>query len=354
MSRRAIGATIALAGATLVAAGSPAALGASRTITLEGWAPRVLAFSGQRLIWTEAATVRVDPARIGGSPAGAARFDYYRAEAFRVPLNRRSTRFAGDAEVAVSVRTSIASMAPGVLSPTGDGGFVMVPESRRFAPPVIWCCSAEGVESVVESDGRESAPITVAAAWAAGSVRYLQMSPTGPAALRIADLTGARPPETRPSAAATARGLVAVSSRAVGWVDPAAPTTLLLQSDGGLPVSISLPGPALRIWSAPRLFVVATRVGTGAVLLRIDESAAPRAVRVWSGTRPPRVALGGGAIAVSDGRRVLAARRGPLRPIATGRRVIDAVGVDDRRLAWIERGTRRGARVGVVRLGRIP
>ena len=58
-------------------------------------------------------------------------------------------------------------------------------------------------------------------------------------------------------------------------------------------------------------------------------------------------------IAVADGRRVRAARSGVLRIAATGRRVVDAVGVDGRRLAWIERGTRRGARVGVIRLGRL-
>ncbi len=86
--------------------------------------------------------------------------------------------------------------------------------------------------------------------------------------------------------------------------------------------------------------------------MRIDQ-AAPRAVRVWTGARTPRVALGGGSVALTDGRRVLASRRGALRRVATARRAVDAVGVDDRRVAWVERGTRRGARVGVIRLGRV-
>ena len=345
---------MALSAAALVV-GAPAAVGASRTLTVEGWNDRALAFSGSRLLWTEAATVRVDPRKIAGSPAGAQRFDYYRAEVFRVGLTRRSDRFVGDPETPVSVRTSIAAMAPGVLAPTGDGGFVMVPESRRFAPPVIHCCTPDDdLETVVESDGRTTAPVTVAAAWAAGSVRYLQLAPGVPPALRTIDPTGAAAPTTQPVVGPTTPGLIAISPTAVGWVDPVAPTTFVLRSDGGAPTGIALPGPALRIWSAPGVFAVAARVGARVALLRIDEGAAPRALAVWAGARMPRVALGGGSFAVAEGRRVLAARRGPLRLAATRRRLVDAVGVDAKRLAWVERTTRRGARVGVLRLGVTP
>ncbi len=354
MRRCGVAAALALTAVTALAVGAPAAVGASRTLTVEGWNDRVLAFSGSRLLWTEAATVRVDPRKIAGSPAGAQRFDYYRAEVFGVGLARRSNRFVGDPQTQVSVRTSIAAMGPGVLAPTGDGGFVMVPESRRFAPPVIHCCTPDDLETVIESDGRTTAPVTVAAAWAGGSVRYLQIAPGVPAALRAVDLTGAAIPTTQPIVGPTTPGLVAISPTAVGWVDPAAPTTFLLQSDGAAPTSVALPGPALRIWSAPGVFAVAARVGVRIALLRIDESLAPRALRVWGGTRLPRVALGGGSIAVAEGRRVLAARRGALSLVATRRRVVDAVGVDAKRLAWVERATRRGARVGVLRLGVTP
>ena len=348
------GVALALAGAALIGAGGPTALGASRTLTLEGWSPRVMAFSGNRLLWTEVATVRVDPARIPGSPAGAQRFDYYRAEVFRAPLNRTARRFTGEADTPVSVRTSIAAMAPGVLSPTGDGGFVMAPGSRRFAPPVIQCCTLDDLETVIESDGRPSAPITVAATLAGGSVRYVQLGPGGLQVLRVSDPTGVGAPTALTTANPTAPGLVGISPDALGWVDPVAPTTFLLQPDGGAVASVALPGPALRVWGAPGIFAVATRVGARVVVVRVDEAPAPRAVRVWAGSRLAPVALGGGAIAVADGRRVLAARRGPLRVAARSRRVVDAVGVDGARLAWIERGTRRGARVGVVRLGATP
>lgn len=353
MSARRIGTALAVGGASLAAVAAPA-LGASRTLTLEGWSPRVMAFSGSRLLWTEAATVRVDPAKIAGSPAGAQRFDYYRAEVFRARLTRRSDRFVGDPDTPVSVRESIAAIAPGVLAPTGDGGFVMAPDARRFAAPLIHCCTPDDLETVIESDGRPTAPMTVAAAWSGAVVRYVQLAPGGLQVVRTADPTGALAPTVLPTVNATAPGLVAISPDAVGWVDPAAPSTFLLQPDGLAAASIALPGPALRVWSAPRLFAVAVRVGGRVALLRIDEAGAPTAVRVWSGARLPHVALGGGAIAVADGRRVMAARRGALRPAARSRRVVDAVGVDDRRLAWVERASRRGARVGVVRLGRTP
>jgi hypothetical protein len=312
-----------------------------------------MAFSGTRLLWTEAATVRVDPHQIAGSPAGARRFDYYRAEAFRVSLNRASTRFVGDVDTPVSVRTSIAAMRPGVLSPTGDGGFVMLPESRRFAVPVIWCCSADDREVVVESDGREDAPHTVGAAWGVGSVRYVQSAPAGVRLLRVADPSGAVAPTTQTTSDATATGLVGVSADAVGWVDPASATTFLLRGDGAEAVSVALPGPGTRVWASPGLFAVAVRIGGRIALVRIDQGPSPRAVTVWVGARLPRVALGGHAIAVAERRRVLASRRGPVRLVVVARRVVEAIGVDDRRLAWIERASRRGARVGVIRLGRV-
>ena len=353
MSRRRTGAALVLTGAAIAAA-APAALGASRTLTVDGWSARTMAFSGDRLLWTEAATVRVDPARIAGSPPGAQRFDYYRAEAFRAGLNRASTRFTGDPDAPVSVRTSIAAMDPGSLSPTGDGGFVMAPGSRRFAPPVIACCSVDDVENVIESDGRPGAPITIAAAVGApGTVRYLQLVAGAPPVLKTAPADGSAAPTAAPAAGPTAAGLAALSRDATGWVDPAAPTTFRLQRDGAAASTVALPGAAVRVWGSPGLFAVAVRAGGRVVLLRIDQTAAPRAVRVWSGARLPRVALGGGAMAVADGRRVLAARRGALRTVTRPPRVVDAVGVDGRRIAWIERATRRGARVGVVRVGRL-
>lgn len=348
MSPRRAGAAV-LGGAALALALAPAALGASRTLTLEGWVPRALAFSDRNLVWSEAATVRVDPRRTAGSPAGAYPFDYYRAEGFRARLDRRSLRFTAPAQTLVSVRTSIAAMTRGAFAPLPAGGLVMAPYSLRFAAPVVACCTAEGEEIVIESDGRPEALPTVAAAWDGSAVRYVQLTPDGRQVLRRQDAAA-----TAPAAAVTRAGLVALAPDRRAWVDPAAPAVLQVQDDrvvGSTPRAVALPGTALGVWASRGLVAVAVRIGPRVAVLRVGGGPA---VRVWSGARVPRVATGGGAVAVADVRRVWASRRGALRLAVRARRPIDAVAVDGRRLAWVERGLRRGARVGVVRLGTTP
>lgn len=353
MRARVAGPAIGLAAAALLAAGTPSALGASRTLTIDGWADRTLAFSGPRLLWTEAATVRVDPRKIAGSPRGATTFDYYRAEVFGAALNPGSRLFrTGPPEVAVSVRTSVAAMRAGILAPTGDGGFLMVPRTARVAPPVIHCCDPNGIETVLESESRPDAPVTIAATWDAGAATFVEAGPGGLQVLRRVDPSNPGAQLTIPTAQPAVAGLVAVSNTARAWVDPAAPTALQVEPSGApAPAAVALPGPALGVWAATNVIVVAVRSGARVALLRVDQPAL-RPVRVWSGAAVPRVAVGGGSVAVAEPRRVLAARRGSLKVLTRTRRAIEAVGVDGRRVAWIERGVRRkGGRVGVVHLG---
>ena len=358
MSRRALPVALALAaGAALAVA--PAAGGATRTLTLEGWHDRALAFSGRSLVWTEAATVRVDPRRIRGAPPGSQRFDYYRADVSRARLDRPSRRFAGPAETPVSVRTSIARMGSGTLAPTGDGGFVAVPSSRRLPPPTIWCCDDEGLEAVIDSDGRAGAPRTVAAAWTGSAVRFVQLDAAGRQVLRIGDPAGGAVP---PPAAAEpgAPDLVAVAGGDLrAWVDPAQPARLLLVRDGGgaAPAAVSLPGAAVRVWAAPGLVAVLSRAGGGLAVTRVD-------IGGGAAARPPRV--DGDASArrrrgrghARDRRR--AARAGlapgpPGHPHGHHRQETRRRGRRRRRprLAWVERGRKRGLRVGIVRLARL-
>ena len=352
---RARGVVAAALGLAVGLGGAGPGSGASRTITLDGWYDHAAALSGATLVVTEAATARVDPRAIAGSPPGAARFDYYRAETSRVRLNRARTRFGGTPETPVSVRTSIAAMGSGILAPGGAGSFVTAPSSRRAATPVIWCCDPEGVETVVESDGRADAPVTLAATVDGGRVRFLQARPDGSSALVGVDPVGLGerrtavdvPARTRARLAALAPGLLA-------WVDPAAPAVLARAPAGdaglGAITTTTLPGPALRVWASRGLIVVAVRAGAAVHLIRLDE-AAGAARTVWRGDRVPRVSAGGGAVAVGDGRRVLASRSGVLRVVARARGPVAAVAVDGPRVAWLERVRARRARATVARLG---
>ena len=353
--RGAVAAALGLA-VGLCLAGPAAA--APRTVTLDGWADRAAAFSGTTLVVAEAATVHVDPRVIAGSPPGATPFDYYRAETSRVRLNRARTRFTGALETPVSVRTSIAAMGPGILAPGGAGSFVTAPSSDRAATPVIWCCDPEGVETVVESDGRADAPVTVAATIDGGRVRFLQARADGSAVLVGVDPVGAGGRRTVVDVPVRTRaGLAALAPGRLAWVNPAAPAVLARASAGdtglGAVATTALPGPAVGVWASRGLVVVAVRVGAGVRLVRVDP-ATGAASTVWRGPRAPRVSVGGGAVAVAAGRRVLASRSGPLRAVGRGRGPVAAVAVDGRRVALLERVRARGARVTVVRLRPVP
>jgi hypothetical protein len=354
-ARGAVAAALGLA-VGLGAAGPAGA--APRTITLDGWADQTAVLSGASLVVAEAATVHVNPRVIAGSPPGAMPFDYYRAETSRVRLNRARARFAGALETPVSVRTSIAAMGSGILAPGGAGSFVTAPSSSRAATPVIWCCDPEGVETVVESDGRTDAPVTLAATVDGARVRFLQARADGSTVLMGVDPVGLGERRTAVDVPVrTGAGLAALAPGLLAWVDPAAPAVLARAAvaDAGLGAiaTTALPGAAARVWASRGLIVVAARVGAGVRLIRVDP-ATGAASTVWRGARVPRVSVGGGAVAAADGRRVLASRSGALRPVGRGRGPVAAVAVDGRRVALLERVRSRGARVTVVRLRPVP
>ncbi|HTI33475.1 MAG TPA: hypothetical protein VL422_07335, partial [Miltoncostaea sp.] len=315
--RRAVAA--ALGAAALAGVAAPAH-GASRTVTVEGWWPRAMAFSDRALVWGEAAPVRVDPRRIPGSPAGATPFTYYRAEGFTAPLDRAGRRFTGLPETLISIRTSIGAMRPGVVAPY-PSGLLFAPWSPRFPAPVVACCSPDGEEVDVDAAGDPGALPTVAATRDAGGVvQWVQLRPDGGQVLR----TEGQPPTG--SAERSAPGLVALAPGLRAWVDPAAPRVLVLGAPAvpGSARTIALPGDALGVWADDGVVAVAVRSPRGVTLVRTRGGGT---TPVWSGARLPRVAVGRGAVAITDGRRVLASRRGALRLVRTAPRPVDGVGV---------------------------
>jgi len=349
-----------LAGACLAPAGPAAAAAPSASLTkwnrIDG-----AAFAGSRLVALDVETVRV---RRGPRVA----LTYHSVVAVGVELASRRTRFARNAfSTAVAIRTSIGSMAGARLAAAGADDWVVVPGGRGFAPPVVWCCGDGDREVVVVSDGRPDAPVPVAAGVDGPRVRALLrvadgstlLVSAGPRALGDPDA----PDGTRTEAVVSGtpgRGTSALAAGVVAWTDDPAAGVLrvAVPDDAGVrdERTVAVGGRVLGVWADAGEVAVAVRRGARVAVLRLPAGAAT-AVTAWTGTRVPRVALGGGTLAVGDGRAVLASRSGRVRRTATARGPVAAVAADGDRVAWFERISRRGpdgvARRTVARLARV-
>lgn len=349
----------AAAGLTALALVAPLALpqdagAAARTANLPGWAGMTAAISGRTVLITTAAPVRTDP-RAGGErpPAGARPFVYYRAEMASLRLDARRRLIAPVGETLVSLRTSIGAMTAGRLVPSEDGRVLMVPGARAFVPPVVLCCDAEGTETVIYSESRTDAPVPLAAALDGAVVRMVLRRPDGSLALAEADPAG--PPLTRtetPLPGSSAPGLAAMAAGVVAWAEPAAPSVSIATPASGGPLApraVPLPGPAVEVLAARDLVAVTVRAGGGHAVIRIDGATSMGTV-VWAGARRPRVAVGGGTVALADGRRLFAGRAGRARPVRRAPGTVAALAVDGDRLVSLARVRRGGERRTVVRI----
>lgn len=357
--RRHLGARTGLALAVL--AGPTAAGGAPHAeaapIVVPGWPALAAEFSGSTLGWAAART-----SRLRG-------FAYWSVEASRVRLGRGGP--SGPVETPVVVRTqagpfSGVAIAP-ADSPSEPGAFVLLARGRAFPPPVVWCCDARGLEVVIESDGRAGAPRAVAAGADGRRVRLVLVAATSARLVsedpqRLGDdpagRAGALPRAEAPFPGRPADGLAAIRGGLAAWVERGEPAAVRVAriGDGGATglTILHQPGPvaALRV-DPPRAVVVALRAGRGAQVARHDLARGRRAV-LWRGRSLPRIAAAGGAVAIADGRRVLAGRAGRVAPVGRAGGAVGALATDGRRVAIFERiASRRGSRVTVVRLVRL-
>ncbi len=347
----------ALALSLALVAAFPTLASGARTISFPEWFAIRADFAGRTLVWSEAATVRLDPSKGGRDlPAGLRPFVYYRIHTSTAPLDRARRGFVGGPEQHVTLRTQIARMTSGRVAGDGDGRFVIVPGARRFAAPVVFCCTAD-VETVVVSDGREDAPRPLSATLDGGIVRALLRDRAGGITLVSADPTQ-RVPElhSAPFPGSATDGLAGLAEGTVAWVDPDTPGTLSfgVPSDGGVVGrrSVRLPGRARRLWVDRGVAVAAVARSRRIALVRVDLTT-PRPTIVWQGSRLPHVAIGEGAVVAAEGSSVFAARAGRLRRITRARGQIAAVAASGRRIAWFERVRRKGERRTVVRIARI-
>ena len=305
--------------------------------------------------------MRVDPRRIPGSPRRRASVRLLPRRGLPGGARPRGSR-ASPARPRRWSRCGRASraMSAGTLAPTGDGGLRGgAPRRRAWRRPVVRCCDRRTASRPCwRATVAPSAPVTSRPpGTAAPRPLRRRRRPGGLQVLRRVDpakpgaqLTIPRPPEP---AVAGPGGRLA-PDRAPGSTR-AAPTALLVQPDRGA-AAPARGGPA-----RPG----AGRLGRAGVIVVARARGRPR--RAGARRRgPPGAARGCGAAAARPARR--RRRRvggGRRRPRACARRAarcarvataragaVDAVGVDGRRVAWVERGVRRGARVGVVRLGR--
>lgn len=322
-------------------------------------------FSGGYLVALETETVGVREPLASGRP-GPLVFTYYSARAVRTRLVAGRTRFARpDFTTAVVVRTSIGTMSGSRIF-AGGSSFVVVPGGLRFAPPVVWCCTAEDIEIVVESDGREGAAVPVAAGIDGARVRALTRDASGAGSLVSASpqlLPGPDDPDTSRMVTAfpgrPERGTSAIGPGVVAWADDPASGVLTLgvPNDTGVDTTrtVRLPGRILGVWADTGMALVLVRSGSVHRVMRVPVTGSPTVA--WSGPRVPRVAIGRGTVAVGDGRAVHASRTGRVRRVATSRGPIAAVAADGDRIAWMERITRRTAdgpvRRTVARLARV-
>lgn len=335
------------AGALLL--GLPLAAGRAHAtpLTISGW-PKITAHvEDATLVWATTVTNRLRG------------FDYWATEVSRVPLGTNGPR--GVPETPVVVRTQAGPLGPVAVTPGPGGTFTLLARGRGFAPPVIWCCDAQGVEVVMESDGRDDAPRALAAGVDGSRVRMLLASAGAVRLVSASPQPEGAPPRTQVIFPGRPREpLAVIAGNRVAWVDVASPNEVRtgVLGDGGVAVGLPLPrfGPVVGLWiTAAGTVVVASRVGGIVQVARHDPAAGGfRRLVVFRGSRVPALDVAGGVVAIADGRRILAGR-GLLAEVRRTTGVVSAVATDGRRLAIFERlSGKAGLRRTAVRLVRVP
>jgi hypothetical protein len=343
--------SIALAAATLAAAGAGAQLAAAAVEQrVSGWPRMALAMSGRNVVYSTAGVTHI-PANGG--------YDIYRTATFTVRMNRAGL-VRGSLQDGVILRTSAGATTGGALSGDATGRYVLLATGSGFTPQVIFCCRTNLKDYPVEASGRPDAPVTLTAALQGPVVRYVTAAPDGTTQLATRYVKdGPGEPFTRldirPLGAKPITNLIASAPGIVAWVDKDAPGEVRLAvTPAGDPTpvaqpSVPVPGSVLRVLVTEHTLAVLVQVPGEYRLIRYDvPDRTPKIV--WRGIDPP------GAIAAGD-RTIAIATDGVVRQHVPGQTLrtvfrprgrVVALATDGTRIAVLER-VRTRTRRGLVR-----
>ena len=328
-----------LAGATVASAAPAPTIGAKER--------PALALSGRALAIAESGAVKLPT------------FAYHRTRVSTVRLSRNRLGFGGRPQRKIVIRTSIGPLASAKLALSRQGAILAGAGGRGFAGPVVWCCTADGEERVVYSDGRPDAGKPISLAFQGSTARALVGSGRNLAILeRERDGTVHREDFTATTFAPYALGATRLAS-INGPGSATAPTFAISARNGPIALPSALfagPGPNGRItgmWMDGDSVVALVRRGR---LWELYRYTAPerRRLLLRSTTRPRGVAVGRGAVAVAAERTIWTGRGN--RRLRKGPRAttpVTALAVDVDRVAWLERRGRGAKAVQRLRMGRV-
>jgi len=321
------GGRLALAGIAALVCSASAGTAIAAT-NVNGWGAISADMAGGTLVWADA------------QPARTRTFTYWRTDASRARVS--GTRISGVTKP-VTVRTSAGALTGSAIRATGlSRGFTLTASGASFAGPVTWCCTPEGQEVVVSSNGAGDAPHPYASGldgtrvrWIAGTRDGAVLGSADPVEYQERQTSAAIPGNTGPGLASVTTGIAAWADRGGSLIRFGVPA-----DDGVANLREARQGGrVLEVRATPRFIAAVVRRG-GYRVTRTDV-ATGRVRIVWRGAKRPRIAAGGRAIAIGAGRTVLTSRGGSARKVADARGAIAAVATNGTRVAVFERITRR-------------
>lgn len=301
-----------------------------------------IALGGDHVVYarSSANTIRI------GAP-----YTVFRTDTFRIRL--AGNLLASRPIPGVILRTSAGPTTGGLLAANSGGQHVLAATGRNFRPMVTWCCTDNDHDTPVQTDGRRTAPVTLAVGLDGMAVNLLMRNDVGEMRLVRQDvLTDSTNPlgqrtETTVDVVPASVSQVAITRNTVVWVDARDRNihVATVAGDGTLEERATIPppgpGPIVRLAASESAVAVVVRdVAPGRFQVIRFDTPTWQPVTVWSGDVAPPIALGDRTLAIAAGRSLLQSTPGrpPLRR-AVLRSSAFGLASDGKRIGVIERIT---------------